>query len=69
MKTNAVDRRGEIPLMQQTRTWILLYAFGIAVLVLSLCRPEDGKPAGTPSLHGTVVQSAAPGISSDVMRP
>jgi len=56
-------------LMQQTRTWILLYAFGIAVLVLSLCRPEDGKPAGTPSLHGTVVQSAAPGISSDVMRP
>jgi hypothetical protein len=55
MNTNEANRPDVVPLMQQTRTWVLLYAFGIAVLVLSLFRADEGKPA-----RGTVVQVAVP---------
>ena len=64
MKTNAANRRGEVPLMQQTKTWVLLYAFGIAVLALSLFRSQEAKPEGTPQVPASVVQRP-----SDVMRP
>jgi hypothetical protein len=53
MKTNEANRREVVPLMQQTRTWVLLYALGIAVLALSLWRSEEGKP-----VERTVVQVA-----------
>jgi len=50
--------------MQQTKTWIILYAVGIALLALSLCQSHREKPAETPHQPGSVVQ-----MPSDVMRP
>lgn len=55
MRTNESIRTEVVPLMQRTRTWVLLYALGIAVLVLSLCRTEEGRPP-----EKTVVQVAVP---------
>jgi hypothetical protein len=55
MRTNQANLPEVTPLMQQTRTWVLLYAFGIAVLVLSLWRAEEGRPAPR-----TVVQVVVP---------
>lgn len=55
MRTNQADRPEVTPLMQQTSTWVLLYAVGIAVLALSLWRADEGKPAPR-----TVVQIAVP---------
>ena len=64
MRTNKTDRQGGIGMMQQTKTWIILYAVGIALLALSLCQSYGEKPAGTPPQPGAVVQ-----MPSDVMRP
>jgi len=35
-------------MMHRTKTWIILYALGIAMLVLSLCLSEERKPVETP---------------------
>ena len=48
MRTNGQDRRGGTTMMHRTKTWIILYALGIAMLVLSLCQSEPEKPAKTP---------------------
>lgn len=44
MRTTEANRREVVPLMQQTRTWVLLYALGIAILALSLWRSEEARP-------------------------
>ena len=45
MRTNGSRARDGIGVMQRTKTWVLLYALGIALLVFSLCRSEEVKPA------------------------
>ena len=30
-------------MMQQTKTWVVLYVLGIALLVFSLCRSEEAS--------------------------
>jgi len=58
MTTNELIGGGGVPFMQRTKTWLILYALGLTVLVLSLWRSEAGKPA-EPRVPATVVQGAA----------
>jgi hypothetical protein len=41
-------------MMGRTKTWVILYAIGIALLVLSLCLPgeEETAPAAAASISG-----------------
>jgi len=58
--------------MQRTKTWIILYALGIAILILSLCQSEPEKPAEHPRPPAAVSQRRPvppPGMSSELMRP
>jgi len=66
MRTKGLDPRGSAAMMQRTKTWIILYALGIAILILSLCQSEPGKPAETPRTPAAVSQRAA---VSEMMRP
>ena len=66
MKANGLDPKGGAAMMQRTKTWIILYALGIAILILSLCQSEPGKPAESPRPPAAVSQRAA---ASEILRP
>ena len=62
MTTNELIGRGSVPFMQRTKTWLILYVLGIAVLVLSLWRSE-GMPSKPVQLPATASQP------SEMIRP
>ena len=62
MTTNELIGRGSTPFMQRTKTWLILYGLGIAILALSLWRSE-GKPSKLAPLPATASQP------SEMIRP
>jgi hypothetical protein len=58
-------------MMHRTKTWIVLYALGIAMLALSLCQSEDRKPVETPRPPASVSQGGVAlhsGIAAETIR-
>ena len=45
-------------MMGRTKTWVILYAIGIALLVLSLCLPGEEEPAKATLPAASAAQSA-----------
>ena len=69
MKTKGPEPKGGAAVMQRTRTWIILYALGIAILILSLCQSEPEKPPQPPASVSHRAAAPLPGMPSESMRP
>ena len=60
MTTKELGRRGGATMMAKTKTWIILYVLGIAILVLSLCQSQPEKPAEAPRPPAAVSRQPDP---------